>query len=473
MTKPLIAYCTTCKGRTQHLKQTLPQNLADNPDAIFVVLDYNSDDDMQQYLWDSHRADIQSGHLCFYSYSNGGKWLISHAKNMAVRCAILEGADIVCTLDADNFTGPRLTEFITDHFNRPRTKPETFLYPDFYAISQMPWTEELPLDQKRPRRGFAGRLAVWSDVFVKMGGYDEVYQIWGSEDIDMLGRMKRVGYTGEHFKTENLHVIPHGPEVRFKEYPEAEHNQGKWHAKQIGARTETVVNGGNFGCGAVYRHDGYHEPERIELKPLPSRIFGIGMQRTGTSSLHEAFQILGFDAFHWGEGEAPLIWYEMQALGRSKTLERWFCFSDNPFPLMYEQLDKAYPGSKFILTIRNEKDWLRSVERLWSYEDNPNRGLWDIYPFSNTIHTAIYGQKDFDKAVFLERYRRHNAEVIEYFISRPNDLLILDMDKGHGWVELCKFLGCWVPQCGYPRKNWSNPDCPPPCEPEPPPCTST
>ena len=27
---PMIVFCTTCKGRAQHLEQTLPQNLADN-----------------------------------------------------------------------------------------------------------------------------------------------------------------------------------------------------------------------------------------------------------------------------------------------------------------------------------------------------------------------------------------------------------------------------------------------------------
>src|ERR1700735_68052 len=106
MTTPRIAFCTTCKGRALHIKQTLPQNLADNPDALFVLLDYNSDDDLQHYLWTSHRADIESGRRVIYSHLNGQTWLISHAKNMAARCAILEGAEILVTVDADNFTGP-------------------------------------------------------------------------------------------------------------------------------------------------------------------------------------------------------------------------------------------------------------------------------------------------------------------------------------------------------------------------------
>jgi hypothetical protein len=177
------------------------------------------------------------------------------------------------------------------------------------------------------------------------------------------------------------------------------------------------------------------------------------MQKTATTTLHHAFEILGFDSFHWGTGEAPLIWQEMNAFGRSNTLERWYALSDNPIPLLYRELDKAYPGSKFILTVRDEWDWLMSVERLWSYKHNPTRKLWDVYPFSNHIHTVLYGQRDFDTKVFLERYRRHNAEVKEYFKDRPNDLLVLDIPASHSWKLLCSFLGEPIPSVGFP---WGN-----------------
>jgi hypothetical protein len=214
-----------------------------------------------------------------------------------------------------------------------------------------------------------------------------------------------------------------------------------------------VVNYGKFGCGVVTKN---FDCDRISLKPVPTRVFGIGLHKTATSSLHEAFKKLGLDSFHWGTGEAPLIWHEMNALGRSKTLEQWYALSDLPIPLLYQQLDKAYLGSKFILTIRDENDWLKSVSKLWDAEYNATRHLWDIYPFTNQIHTALYGQKDFDADVFLKRYRRHNAEVKEYFKSRPNDLLIMDMDKGGDWNKLCKFLDKPVPNVPYPRKNSSS-----------------
>src|SRR5208282_158379 len=174
-----------------------------------------------------------------------------------------------------------------------------------------------------------------------------------------------------------LHAINHNAAIRFKEWPHAQKYEDANQVDIIKARTETVVNQGKFGVGTVYRN---FQPIPVEIAPLPTRVFGIGLHKTGTTSLHEAFKMLGFDSLHWGTGEAPLIWYEMNALGRSSTLEQFYALSDNPIPLLYEKLDKAYPGSKFILTIRDEIDWLASVRKLFDYKHNPTRHLWDIYP---------------------------------------------------------------------------------------------
>jgi Sulfotransferase domain/N-terminal domain of galactosyltransferase len=437
----MINFCTTCRGRTSHLKLTLPRNLADNksPNSRFVVLNYNSPDGLLDYVVTHHQEDLRTGKLVVYSFApDDGKWHMAHAKSMAMRLGILEGADTVVTLDADNFAGPNLDEYIAANL-----EPGSFLHPDFAAIKRMPWTAE------RPLRGFAGRLAIRSQDFLKLGGYDEQFDIWGSEDIDLLGRLHRSGYTPKFFHYKNLYTIPHGPEVRFKEYPEAEKNEAKEHSRWIDSRTETVVNYGKFGMGTVYRNG---DPTPITLGPVPTRVFGIGLHKTATSSLHKAFQSLGFDSLHWGNGEAPLIWQEVNAAGRSKTLERFYAACDIPIPLLYQKLDKAYPGSKFILTTRDESEWLTSVERMWDAKYNPTRWQWDVWPISNRLHTALYGRSDFDAQTMLSRYRQHNAEVVEYFKDRPDDLLVMDMSNGAGWLQICTFLGKPVQSAPYPRE---------------------
>jgi hypothetical protein len=210
------------------------------------------------------------------------------------------------------------------------------------------------------------------------------------------------------------------------------------------------VNYGQVGCGIVYKD---YSDDPMVLRPIPTRIFGIGMHKTATTSLHKAFQILGFDSLHWGRGEAPLIWEEVNAAGRSMTLERFYAASDMPIPLLYQKLDEAYPGSKFILTIRDEAKWLKSVERLWDPEYNATRWQWDVWPISNRLHKAMYGRIDFDAETFLARYRRHNAEVLEYFQHRPDDLLVMDMeDPRPPWWLLCSFLEVPVPSVKYPHE---------------------
>jgi len=48
--------------------------------------------------------------------------------------------------------------------------------------------------------------------------------------------------------------------------------------------------------------------------------------------------------------------------------------------------------------------------------------------------------------------RRHNAEVIEYFRHRPQDLLVMDMSQGAGWYPLCGFLRTSIPATPYPHE---------------------
>ena len=136
--------------------------------------------------------------------------------------------------------------------------------------------------------------------------------------------------------------------------------------------------------------------------------------------------------------------------GKSPTLEPAVTRRDLPIPLLYQELDITYPGSKFILTVRSEDRWINSVRAHWS-DANPFRAAWDTDPFTHQVHTLLYGRRKFDETVFRERYRRHNAEVLHYFRDRPNDLLVMDMDDGAGWGELCGFLRRSIPASPYPR----------------------
>ena len=127
-----------------------------------------------------------------------------------------------------------------------------------------------------------------------------------------------------------------------------------------------------------------------------------------------------------------------------RTLNRFDAVEDNPWPLMYKELDAQLPGSKFILTIREPESWFRSVER-------------HIGDLRDPMHEWIYGlgkglPKD-DKENTLAVYNGHNQGVLNHFADRPDDLLVLDFTQGAGWEEVCAFLGEDIPSLPFPHAN--------------------
>lgn len=427
---PKIAFCITNKGRTQHLRETLPKNIRDNPGiSVFVLLDYGSDDGLADYILGNHLADLASGKLVYYR-TEAERFKMAHAKNVSHRCGILEGADVLVNLDADNLTGEGFADYVDHLFERTKSDPQ-----EIFLWSRM-------IKGKMPR-GIGGRIAVTRNAFLIAGGYDEKYSTHSPDDKDFLARLRRLYFCAQEVGEQHLLGVTHSDKVRYREYPEAE---GNWDSSI--SPINRVVNDGFVGCGIVWRN---FMSRPIEIKPIPTRLFGIGMHKTATRSLHVALTKLGFKSGHWENAHwAKAVWMEIKHLGKSLALERFYAVSDAPIPHLYRELDNAYPNSKFILTIRNEGEWLRSVEKHFDPRFNEFSKEWDTDPFTHRMHRQIYGREKFDREVFLAAYRAHNAAVLEYFRDRPNDLLVMNMSAGAGWPELCGFLDMPVRECNYP-----------------------
>src|SRR5580698_1960850 len=177
-----IVFCTTCKGRVHHLARTLPRNMSDNagyPGCRFVVLDYGDPGELPAYITRHHLGDIASGRLAFYSFPYTGAFRMAHAKNMAHRCGILEGADILVNMDADNYASPGFAAYIAEEFDKFGTELG-FLWSNAKSVIG------------RARQGLAGRTAVSRNLFWKLGGYDERYIAWAPEDEDFKARARRL-----------------------------------------------------------------------------------------------------------------------------------------------------------------------------------------------------------------------------------------------------------------------------------------
>ncbi|MEL6603249.1 MAG: sulfotransferase family protein [Cyanobacteria bacterium J06614_10] len=174
-----------------------------------------------------------------------------------------------------------------------------------------------------------------------------------------------------------------------------------------------------------------------------SKVFGVGLPRTGTTSLFQALNQINVPCIHF-----PFTLYREGI--RAPLLERYTAFVDTPIPLLYQELDAAYPGSGFILTKRPLDDWMRSMEWLLT----EGRQVWAWKPEYDAYHQKFFGACVFDSMLYREKYETFHRTVVDYFSERDN-LLVLDLAKGYGYRELCQFLDVPLSTAPYPRGNSS------------------
>jgi hypothetical protein len=175
------------------------------------------------------------------------------------------------------------------------------------------------------------------------------------------------------------------------------------------------------------------------------KIFGIGLNKTGTSTLHEALETLGFRSLHWGGDEASTAVKRAIDDGRPMLddLPGYDAYSDiTRISRNFERADREYPGSKFILTVRDLDEWLDSRRR--HVEQN-------VAKQADGRYDGSFVTVDYD--AWRHEYREHEAKVRAYFSSRPDDLLVFDVAGGDGYEKLCPFLGVPVASRPFPWRN--------------------
>lgn len=176
---------------------------------------------------------------------------------------------------------------------------------------------------------------------------------------------------------------------------------------------------------------------------MPAKVFCIGFHKTGTTSLEVALTKLGYRVTGSFGTRDPDIAAKVHALAR-ETAERYDAFEDNPWPVLYRELDQWFPGSKFILTRRPAEAWIRSQVKDFATTETPMR-RW--------IYGEDAGCPEGNEQAYIARYERHNREVLEYFADRPGDLLVMDIPEDARWESLCRFLGHDIPDEPFPHAN--------------------
>jgi hypothetical protein len=173
---------------------------------------------------------------------------------------------------------------------------------------------------------------------------------------------------------------------------------------------------------------------------IPPKCWGIGLGRTGTTSFCQALELLGYQRVKHNPTFAEL-----------KDLDGG---ADCEVAMYYKYLDYKFPGSKFVLTVRDLDSWLASMEYAFGTK-YPLGSRQDDDAIKRRM--TLFESVAFDRDRFVAARHRHHADVRRYFRDRPGDLLELEILGGDGWGALCPFLGLPIPAVPFPCLNTRDP----------------
>lgn len=178
------------------------------------------------------------------------------------------------------------------------------------------------------------------------------------------------------------------------------------------------------------------------------KIFGIGLNKTGTTTLAKCLEMLGFEK-HLSCRNDLLEKYRLGNIEEVlKVADDYRTFEDWPWPLIYKELyDRYRESALFILTVRKSPDkWVESLKNhsLRTHPVHHSRRLAYGYDYP-------HGFEEEHKLM----YENHNVEVRHFFQTRGagHQLLELCWEAGDGWKKLCEFLALPVPDVPLPHEN--------------------
>lgn len=165
-----------------------------------------------------------------------------------------------------------------------------------------------------------------------------------------------------------------------------------------------------------------------------NKIFGIGLPKTGQTSLVAAMRILDYKTCSY-------------PYNKSQIEENDFSL-DLPVLVNYKKLDKKYPNSKFIFTVRDYDSWLKSIRNHYRRYPASKRYLAQLY-----FRLKFWGTEHFNKRLMTEKYYQHIKDVYNYFEGREDQLLIINICEREGWKKLCPFLNKKIVKKPFPKVN--------------------
>ena len=207
------------------------------------------------------------------------------------------------------------------------------------------------------------------------------------------------------------------------------------------------------------------------------QVIGAGLGRTGTLSMKQALEELGFNpCHHWIEtfvnprpNQASL--FEKILVGRNKeeAFEALFggykATVDHPGCMFYEDFMKMNPDAKVILTVRDSPEaWAKSAND--TIFRGPRKSNWFsrnlhhlvAYMFFEGPHLSVIRKIMIQThGVDAEDPKTDLAQMYTDWVNRVKETVpaekLLVFNVKQGWKPLCDFLGVPVPDTPFPRVN--------------------
>ena len=200
-----------------------------------------------------------------------------------------------------------------------------------------------------------------------------------------------------------------------------------------------------------------------------NKIFIIGQNKTGTTSIKNTFEDMGY--LVGNQRHAELMYNDYFKKDFKPLLK--YCrsaevFQDFPFsyPETYKHVDNFFPKSKFILTVRDSSEqWYNSITKFHARRfgngsipsmEDLQRATYVEKGWVWKIFSYLYppkGKDIYNKGQLMQTYIDYNKEIIDYFKERPKDLLVLNLSEENAFQKFINFLDIKTSLTNFPWEN--------------------
>ena len=196
------------------------------------------------------------------------------------------------------------------------------------------------------------------------------------------------------------------------------------------------------------------------------QVIGAGFGRTGTLSLQEALNELGFGpAYHMNEvfrnPSHVQRWLDYAEVGTAdwdSLFEKYHSTVDFPACCAWRELYDEYPDAKVVLTVRDPASWWNSTAQVlyptrtlyagWLRKAVPFTQRW-LDMVDRLVWSGTFDGKFLDEDYATQVFQDHIDEVRAH--CDPERLLVFEVSEG--WQPLCDFLDVPVPAGPFPHLN--------------------